>query len=119
VRGRVALVSVALVASLVVYAVVAVTRHWWPSAAVAPLLAVLLWRRHRRARFTAYVFFSVLAARGLLTGLWGLPAYAVAAVGLLQTPAAFAAWPRLQPGRVRGTAASDDDPGRDDRMRPA
>lgn len=118
-RGRVTLVSVALVASLVVYAAVAVTRHWWPSAAMAPLLAVLLWRRYRRARFAAYVFFSVMAVRGVLTGVWGLPAYALAAVGLLQTPAAFAVWPRLQPGRVRGDVASDHDAARDDRMRPA
>ena len=110
-RSRVTLVTVALIASLIAYAVVAVTRRWWPSAAMAPLLAVLLWRRHRRARFSAYVFFSVLAARGVLTGLWGLPAYAIAAVGLMQTPAAFAAWPRLRPGGVRGNAPSDDDPG--------
>ena len=117
-RSRASLVVVALVASLLVYAAIAVTRRWWPSAAVAPVLAVLLWRRHRRARFTAYVFFSVLAARGALTGVWALPAYALAAVGLLQTPAARAAWPRLQPGRVRGGSAPADEPGRDDRMRP-
>ena len=105
-------VVVVLVASLLVYAGVAVTRHWWPSAVVAPLVAVLLWRRHRRARFTAYVFFSVLAARGALTGVWALPAYALAAVALLQVPAARAAWPRLTVGRARGDA-----PTRDDRMR--
>ena len=117
-RSGARVVAVVLVASLLVYAVIAVTRRWWPSAAVAPLLAVLLWRRHRRARFTAYVFFSVLAARGALTGVWALPAYALAAVGLLQTSAARAAWPRLQPGRVRGGLAPADDRGRDDRMRP-
>jgi len=105
-------VVVVLVASLLVYAGVAVTRHWWPSAVVAPLVAVLLWQRHRRARFTAYVFFSVLAARGALTGAWALPAYALAAVALLQVPAARAAWPRLTAGRARGDA-----PARDDRMR--
>ena len=117
-RSGARVVAVALVASLLVYAVIAVTRRWWPSAAMAPLLAVLLWRRHRRARFTAYVFFSVLAARGSLTGVWARPAYALAAVGLLQTSAARAAWPRLQPGRVRGGIAPADEPGRDDRMRP-
>jgi len=118
VRAHARLVAVALVASLLVYAGVAIARHWWPSAAVAPLLAVLLWRGHRRARFTAYVFFSVLAVRGALTGVWALPAYAVAAVGLLQTPAARAAWPRLQPGRGRGATAPGNEPGRGDRMRP-
>jgi hypothetical protein len=112
VRSRPSLVVVALVASLLVYCAVAVTRRWWPSAVVAAVVAALLWRRHRRARFTAYVFFSVLAARGALTGVWALPAYALAAVGLLQTRAACAAWPRLTPGRARGNA-----PARDDRMR--
>ena len=52
---------------------------------MAPLLAALLWRRHRRARFSAYVFFSVLAARGALTGVWALPVYALVAIGVLQT----------------------------------
>jgi len=118
VRSRPSLVVVALVASLLVYAAIAVTRRWWPSAAVAPVLAMLLWRRHRRARFTAYVFFSVLAVRVELTGVWALPVYALAAVGLLQTSAARAAWPRLQPGRLRAGIAPADEPDRDDRMRP-
>jgi hypothetical protein len=113
VRRHSSLVVVALVASLLVYAAVAVTRHWWPSAVVAPLVAALLWRRHPRARFTAYVFFSVLAARGALTGVWTLPIYALAAVGVLQTASARAAWPRLTPAwRGRGDA-----PARGDRMR--
>src|SRR5438105_1745601 len=79
----------------------AITRHWWPSAVAAPLVAALLWRRHRRARFSAYVFFSVLAARGAITHVWALPLYALAAVGLMQTSAARVAWPRLTPGRAR------------------
>jgi hypothetical protein len=119
VRSRPPAVAVALVGSLLVYAVVAVTQRWWPSAAVAPLVALLLWRRHRRARFTAYVFFSVLAARGALTGAWTLPAYALVAVGLLQTAAARGAWPRLRPGRVGATTPAVGDPERDDRMRSA
>src|SRR5262249_43758948 len=63
---RTSLVAAVLVASLLIYAVVAVTRHWWPSAVMAPLLAMLLWQRHGRARFAAYVFFSVMAVRGLV-----------------------------------------------------
>ena|SRR5689334_5133295 len=94
-RPRPSPVVILLVASLLVYAGVAVTRRWWPSAVIGPLVAVLLWRAHRRARFTAYVFFSVMAARGVLTGVWALPAYALAAVALMQTPAACRAWPRL------------------------
>jgi len=113
VRPRPSFVVIALVSSLLVYAGIAVARHWWPSALMAPLLAALLWRRHRRARFSAYVFFSVLAARGALTGVWALPVYALAVVGVLQTASARAAWPRLTPAwRARGDA-----PARGDRMR--
>jgi hypothetical protein len=114
VRARPSLVVVALLASLLVYGVVAVTRRWWASAAAAPLVAALLWRRHPRARFAAYVFFSVVAMRGALTGLWALPIYALAAVALLQTAPARAAWPRLTVGR-RGRGEA---PARDDRMPP-
>ena len=99
-RPRPSLVVVVLVTSLLVYSGVAITRHWWPSAVAAPLVAALLWRRHRRARFSAYVFFSVLAARGAITHVWALPLYALAAVGLMQTSAARVAWPRLTPGRT-------------------
>jgi hypothetical protein len=113
VRPRASFVVIALVLSLLVYAGVAVVRHWWPSALMAPLLAAMLWRRHRRARFSAYVFFSILAARGALIGVWALPAYALVAVGVLQTASARAAWPRLTPAwRARGDA-----PARGDRMR--
>lgn len=100
--SRPSVVVMALTASLVVYASVAATRHWWPSLVVAPIVATLLWRRHPRARFTAYVFFTVLAIRGTLTGVWLLPVYALAAVGVMQTGAARRAWPRLVPGWRRG-----------------
>jgi hypothetical protein len=109
VRLGVSLVVGVLVVSLLVYSGVAVVYRWWPSAVAAPLVAALLWRRHRRARFAAYVFFSVLAARGLVTGIWPLPAYALVALGLLQTPPACAAWPRLTPGRTRSDAAPPGD----------
>ena len=102
------LVVWALVASLLVYAAVAATRHWWLSALAAPAVAALLWLRHPRARFAAYVFFSVLAIRGAIAGLWAPTAYAAVAIAVMQTPAAARAWPRLVPGRLRGG---------DDRMR--
>ena len=98
----------ALVTSLLVYGVIAATRRWWPSAVMAPIVAALLWRQHRRARFTAYVFLTVLAIRGALVGVWALTVYAVVVIALLQTPAAARVWPRLRPGRLRGG---------DDRMR--
>src|SRR2546428_13990845 len=101
-RPRPSLVVVALVTSLLVYSGVAVARHWWPSAVVAPLLAALLWRRHRRARFSAYVFFSVLAARGALTGVWAPPVYALRARRPVQKAAALAARAPPPTGRVRG-----------------
>jgi len=86
----------------VVYAAVALgTRGAWLSAAAATLLAWLLWRRHPRARFAAYVFFSALALRGVTSQGWPLLAFAVVAVLALQTPPARAAWPRLTPGFKR------------------
>jgi hypothetical protein len=101
-------VTWALVASLVVYAVLAARGGWWLSAVAAPIAAVLLWRRHPRARFAAYVFFTAVAFRGAVSGSWALPAYAVAAVALMQTRDARRTWPRLVAGRRRGD---------DDRMR--
>jgi len=96
-------VVVALAGSLLVYAVVALgVRHWWISGAAAPVVAYLLWRAHPRARFAAYVFFSVVALRGALRGSWGALAYALAAIALLQTPAALRAWPRLRFGERPG-----------------
>lgn len=76
-------------------------RHSWVSAVVGLLIAVFLWWRHPRARFAAYIFFSAMAIRSLLTAAWTTLAFAVVAVLLLQTPPALAAWPRLRPGRVR------------------
>jgi hypothetical protein len=81
------------------YAAVAVgVRGAWLSAAAATLLAWLLWRRQRRARFAAYVFFSAVAVRSALTGRWPTLAFAVAMVLAMQTRPARAAWPRLRPG---------------------
>jgi hypothetical protein len=106
--------SLVLIASLLAYTAVAVARHWWPSVLTAPLVAVLLSVGHRRARFSAYIFFTVLAARGVLTGVWALPLYAVAAIGLMQTAAARRAWPRLRAGGLR-----DGADGGGDKMRPS
>ena len=85
-------------ASLIVYAGAAFVDGRWLSGIAAPLIAWLLWTRHHRARFAAYVFLTVVAVRALVTGPWWFAAYAVAAVLLLQAPAARHAWPRLRPG---------------------
>jgi hypothetical protein len=91
-----------LVASLAAYAAFAATRHWWISVMAASVVATLLWWPHRRARFGAYIFFTVLAIRGAVAGIWALPTYAVLALAVMQTHAARRAWPRLVPGRLRG-----------------
>jgi hypothetical protein len=75
----------------------------WVSTAAATLVAWLLWRHHQRARFAAYIFFSVLAVRGALTARWPMLIFAVAAVLVMQTPPALIAWPRLRPGWRRGS----------------
>lgn len=104
------LVAVLLVASLAVYAVIALgVAHWWISGAAAPVIAILLWRAHPRARFSAYVFFSVVALRGGIRDSWGSLAYGVAAILLLQTPSALRAWPRLRPGQWPGRGPREPD----------
>lgn len=100
----------AIVVSLVVYALGAVAlRGWWLSAVVALVVAALLWRRHPQARFSAYVFCTVLAARGALSRFWVLVLFAIVVVALMQTRAARDAWPRLVPGRVRARGSNADD----------
>ena len=94
-----AAVPLAFASGLLAYTAVALAKGWWPSACLAPILAWLLWRRHRRARFAAYIFFSVMTARAVLSGSWALGLFALAAIALLQLPAARRAWPRLTPGR--------------------
>jgi hypothetical protein len=91
-------------ACLVFGAVAVAVRGAWLSAAAATLVAWLLWRRHRRARFAAYVYFTAVAVRGALTARWPTLAFAIAAVLVLQAPPALLLWPRLTPGvrRKRG-----------------
>ena len=96
-------VIVALVGTLLVYAAWALVERHWVSGLAAPVVAVLLAMRHSRARFSAYVLFSVLALRGLVGGVWPLVALAVAGILVLQTPPARRAWPRLTGGRTRAT----------------
>jgi len=92
-------VPLGFAASLLAYSGVAVIHGWWASVVFSPVLAWLLWRRHRRARFAAYIFFSVMAARAWLAGSWPLAVFALGAIAALQLPAARRAWPRLTPGR--------------------
>jgi hypothetical protein len=96
-------VIVVLITALVVYAAWALVEHRWVSALAAPVVAVLLAMRHPRARFSAYVFFSALALRGLVGGVWPLVVFGGAGVLVLQMPPARRAWPRLTAGRTRST----------------
>lgn len=96
-------VAVLLPAALLAYAGLALgVARWWISGLAAPVIALWLWRRHPRARFAAYVFFSVVALRGVVGHRWAALAFAAVAVALMQTPAARRAWPRLRPGPTRG-----------------
>ena len=84
---------------LLVYACLALGwMGWWISGVAAPGIATLLWHRHPRARFAAYVFFSAVALRGLATRSWASALFAALAVALMQLPSARRVWPRLRPG---------------------
>jgi len=67
----------------------------------APYVAVLLWRRHPRARFAAYVFLTHETARGLHFRRWDALVVAVTGVLLLQLPAARRWAPSLRPAEIR------------------
>jgi hypothetical protein len=101
-------VTVVLLAGLLVYAVLALLARHWVTGLAAPVVAALLVVRHPRARFSAYVFFSVVALRGLVTGAWVLVAFGAAGVLALQTRAARRAWPRLAPGTRRSRPDTPD-----------
>ena len=66
----------------------------------APYVALLLWWRHPRARFAAYVFFTHEALPGLHFRHADAVAVALAAVALLQLPSARRWAPSLRPTEV-------------------
>ena len=92
------LVAFVLAGSLLVYAAIALAAtRGWVSGLAAPAVAGLLWWSHRRARFSAYIFFSAVAGHGLVTRSWPSVLFAAAALALMQLPSARRAWPRLRP----------------------
>ena len=113
-RERRPLVSVILVAALLAYSGVALgVERWWISGLAAPAVAALLWFRHRRARFSAYIFLTVVVLRGLAVHAWWAVGLGGAGILLLQTRAARATWPRLpsswrRPGTPSSPAGADD-----------
>ena len=88
---------------LALYAIVALAwLHQWTSGVAAVIVALLLWRRHPRARFSMYILCSATAVRALLVGEWPVLALAVAAIVAMQTRAAARAWPRLRREATHG-----------------
>ena len=98
-----------LPAAVLAYAVIALAvARWWLSGLVALAVAFLMWRRHPRARFSAYILLSAVALRGLFSRSWRALAFAVVVLALMQTPAAWRAWPRLRPGARPGRGRKRD-----------
>lgn len=71
----------------------------------APYVAVLLWRRHPRARFAAYVFLTHETFRGLHFRQWDAVGVAIGWILLLQLPAARRYAPSVRPAEVRARLA--------------
>jgi hypothetical protein len=67
----------------------------------APYVAWLVWRRHRRARFAAYVFLTHEAVRGAHLHRPDAVALAALWILLLQLPAARRWLPSLRPAEMR------------------
>jgi hypothetical protein len=73
---------------------------WLAYGLAAPWVAVLLRRRHPRARFAAYVFLTHEVLRGLHAGRWDAVTAGALGIGLLQLPAARRWVPSLRPADV-------------------
>jgi hypothetical protein len=67
----------------------------------APYVAWLVWCRHPRGRFAAYVFFTHEALRGVHLRRWDAVALAGLAILLLQLPAARRWLPSIRPAEMR------------------
>jgi hypothetical protein len=67
----------------------------------APYVAWLIWRRHPRARFAAYVLLTHEAVRGVHFQRWDAVALAGLWVLVLQLPAARRWLPSVNPGEMR------------------
>lgn len=67
----------------------------------APYVGLLLWRRHPRCRFAAYVFLTHETFRGLHFGHWDAVSVGLGWIALLQLPAARRYAPSLHPAEIR------------------
>jgi hypothetical protein len=66
-----------------------------------PYVAWLIWRRHPRARFAAYVFLTHEALRGVQFQRWDAAVLAGLWILFLQLPAARRWMPSLRPAEMR------------------
>jgi hypothetical protein len=67
---------------------------------IAPVVGVLMLRRHERARFSVYVFLSCEILRAMRIHSWLLGLLSAAAILYLQLPAARRFHPSVDPRKV-------------------
>ena len=67
---------------------------------IAPIVGMLMLRRHERARFSAYVFLSCEVLRAVRVDSLALGLVAVGFIAYLQTPASRRYHPSVDPRRV-------------------
>jgi hypothetical protein len=67
---------------------------------IAPIVGMLMLRRHERARFSAYVFLSCEVLRAVRIDSLALGLVAVGFIAYLQLPAARSYHPSVDPRRV-------------------
>src|SRR4051812_6547684 len=121
------ILTLALLASPVIHAVALLLRTRWLNFGsvrpwdgfvyflIAPVVGVLMLRRHERARFSVYVFLSCEILRAIRIHSAGLGVLAVGFLLILQLPAARRFHPSVDPhkvlarlrlGRTRGSDAA-------------
>ncbi|MBI3827473.1 MAG: hypothetical protein HY294_15880 [Candidatus Rokubacteria bacterium] len=100
------LVVTLLPVALLAYSGAALATRWWISGLAAPVVAGLLWYRHPRARFSAYVLLSVIALRGLVLREWLVVGFGVASILVMLLPSARAAWPSVARWRRQRAASA-------------
>lgn len=79
------------------------SRHPWDAFVyfiIAPVVGVLMLRRHERARFSVYVFLSCEILRAIRIHSWLLGLLAAGAILYLQFPAARRFHPMVDPRKV-------------------
>lgn len=74
---------------------------WVAYGLAAPYVTGLVWRRHPRARFAAYVFLTHEVVRGVHLHRWDAVGMAALWILLLQLPAARRWLPSLRPAEIR------------------